>query len=248
MSPSGESSDAAIGWAAARGRLADARLCVLVSGGPDLIGFERLVAELFTAGVPMIQIRDKTLPDAALAERVAAARRLARRHDPAVAPLVIVNDRAALAAAGADGVHVGATDMPVPEARQLLGPADLVGRTAHTLDEAHDAVAAGADYLGVGPCFPSSTKSFAAQAPREFLRAAARLPLPVFAIGGITPERLGELGELGIGRVAVAGAITAAPHPPAAARRFLAALEACAAGTGHSEAQRKAVREDRPGV
>jgi len=208
---------------AIRARLAAARLCVLVSGGPDRTGFERLVAGLFAAGVPLIQIRDKSLPDAAVAERVAAACGLARRHNPAAPPLVIVNDRVAPAAA-ADGVHVGATDIPVADARRLLGTAALVGRTAHTMAEAEAALAAGADYLGVGPCFPSNTKSFAAQAPREFLAAAARLPVPVFAIGGITPERLPELAELGIRRVAVSAAITAAPDPPAAARRFLELL------------------------
>jgi len=216
----------------ARDRLADARLCVLVSGGSDLAGFERLVGCLFAAGVPLIQIRDKTLPDAALAERAAAARRLASGHDPAAPPLVIVNDRCVVAAAGADGLHVGATDLPVMAARRLLGPEALVGRTAHALHEARAAIAAGADYLGVGPCFPSTTKSFANRAPRDFLAAAARLPLPVFAIGGITPERLAELGRLGIRRVAVAAAITAAADPPAVARQFLTALEAPATGTG----------------
>jgi thiamine-phosphate pyrophosphorylase len=127
-------------------------------------------------------------------------------------------------AAAADGVHVGATDIPVAEARGLLGATALVGRTAHALAEAEAAVFAGADYLGVGPCFPSTTKAFTAHAPRDFLAAAARLPLPVFAIGGITPERLPELAELGIHRVAVAAAITAAVDPPAAARRFLELL------------------------
>jgi len=217
------SSDFPPGPPASRARLAEARLCVLVSGSPDPTDFERLVAGLFAAGVPLIQLRDKTLPDAVLAERVAIARQLARRHDPASPPLVIVNDRAPLAAA-ADGLHVGATDLPVAEARRLLGATALVGRTAHAVDEAEAAVAAGADYLGIGPCYPSTTKAFTAQAPRAFLAAAARLPVPVFAIGGITPERLAELGELGIHRVAVAAAITAAADPPAAARRFLEML------------------------
>jgi len=207
-----------------RARLAEARLCVLVSGGPDLAGFERRVAGLFAAGVPLIQIRDKMLPDDVLAERVASARKLARQHDPVAPPLVIVNDRVGVVAAAADGVHVGATDIPVAEARGLLGATALVGRTAHALAEAEAAVFAGADYLGVGPCFPSTTKAFTAHAPRDFLAAAARLPLPVFAIGGITPERLPELAELGIHRVAVAAAITAAVDPPAAARRFLELL------------------------
>jgi thiamine-phosphate pyrophosphorylase len=209
----------------ARDRLAAARLCVLVAGGPDAAGFERLVAGLFAAGVPMLQLRDKQLSDEALLDRCRRALALACRHAPAAPPLVIVNDRVEVAlAAAADGVHLGATDTPVAEARTRLGPSMLIGRTAHDIAEARAAVAAGADYLGVGPAFPSTTKSFASHAPREFLAAAARLPLPVFAIGGITVMRIAELVPSGIGRVAVAAAVTAAADPAAAARELLAAL------------------------
>ncbi len=209
----------------ARDRLVAARLCVLVAGGPDTAEFERLVARLFAAGVPMLQIRDKRLPDEALFDRCRRALDLAHRHAPEAPPLVIVNDRVEVAlAAAADGVHLGATDMPVAEARGRLGPTPLIGRTAHDGDAARAAVAAGADYLGVGPSFPSTTKSFASHAPREFLAAAAQLPLPVFAIGGITVARLGELVPLGIGRVAVAAAVTAAADPAAAARELLVSL------------------------
>ena len=137
-----------------RDRLAGISLCVLVEGGKTAAAFERLVTSLFTAGVGMLQIRDKLLPDAVLLDRVRMALTAARRHDPGAPPLVTVNDRVGLvAASGADGVHVGAGDVPVPEARRLLGADVLVGRTAHAFDEARLAVAAGADYLGVGPCF-----------------------------------------------------------------------------------------------
>jgi thiamine-phosphate pyrophosphorylase len=206
-------------------RLTEISLCVLVAGGPDAIAFERIVKRLFMAGVRMVQIRDKELSDDVLLQRVRSAVTLARRTAAKSRPLVIVNDRVHVAAAaGADGVHGGSGDMPVLEARHVLGSAAIIGRTAHSLDEAREAVASGADYLGVGPCFPSTTKSFALHASRDFLAAAATLPLPVFAIGGITVERFGELRSLGITRVAVAAAITAAPDPAAAARRFLEAM------------------------
>jgi len=206
-------------------RLVGITLCVLVEGGDDHDAFRRLVEGLFAAGVRMLQIRDKRLPDDALVERVRTAVAAAREIDPKSPPLVIVNDRVAIAATAlADGVHVGAGDMPVLEARQVLGDAVIIGRTAHTIDEARDAVTSGATYLGVGPCFPSTTKSFATHAPREFLRAAAAQPLPVFAIGGITIDRRAELRALGIRRVAVAAAVTAVADPEAAARRFLEAL------------------------
>ena len=115
--------------------------------------------------------------------------------------------------------------MPVAEARRLLGSDRIIGRTAHDLEEARGAVAAGADYLGVGPCYRSTTKTFARQAPRDFLRvAAAEIPLPIFAIGGIGADQLGELVSLGIGRVAVSAAVTTAASPGQAARMILARL------------------------
>ena len=209
-----------------RDRLATARLCVLVAGGADVGSFERLVGTLFAAGVPMLQLRDKHLPDDVLIDRCRLALALARRHAPTAPPLVIVNDRVDVAlAAAADGVHLGASDLPVADARRRLGPAALIGRTAHSLAEAEAAVAAGADYLGVGPCFPSATKAFAQHAPREFLAAAAALPVPVFAIGGIDGERIDELVGLGLTRIAVAAAVTSAAEPAMAVRALLAALD-----------------------
>lgn len=214
------------GCEAGRDRLHRARLCVLVAGGDEPAAFERLVADLFAAGVSMVQLRDKRLGDEALADRCRRALAAARRYDRSSPPLVILNDRVDLAAStGVDGVHLGATDMPVPEARRLLGPDRLIGRTTHDLAEAQDGLAAGADYLGAGPCYPSSTKTFVQHAPRAFLAAAASLPLPVFAIGGVTADRLADLSALGIDRVAVAAAVTAAADPVAAARTLLDAME-----------------------
>jgi thiamine-phosphate pyrophosphorylase len=205
--------------------LDDIALCVLVAGGTDAVAFGRLITSLCGVGVRMLQIRDKELSDDVLAARVEAAVAIARSMAPSRPPLVIVNDRVHVAAqAGADGVHVGASDMPVAEARRLLWKKAIVGRTAHSIEEARQAVADGADYLGVGPCFPSTTKSFAAHASRDFLAEAAKSPLPVFAIGGITVDRVGELRALGIRRVAVAAAITSAEDPAVSARNFVAAL------------------------
>jgi thiamine-phosphate pyrophosphorylase len=216
----------ALAAARSRDRLAGVSLCVLVDGRADLAAFDRLVTTLVEAGVRMLQIRDKTLATPALVERVERAVAIARRHAPVEPALVIVNDRVDVAAAvGAAGAHVGADDLPTPLVRRVLGPQPLVGRTAHSVPEARAAVAAGADYLGIGPCFPSSTKSFGGFAPQEFLRTVAgEISLPSFAIGGITLGRLDELGALGITRVAVASAVTGAPDPAAAAAAFIARL------------------------
>lgn len=209
-----------------RGSLEAARLCVLLDGGADRDAFGRLVHGLFAVGVPMIQLRDKRLGGASLADRAALAVSIARGFARPAAPLVIVNDRPDVAvAAGADGVHVGAEDLPVALARRVIGPDRLVGRTAHGIDEARAALHAGADMLGVGPCFPSATKAFDHAAPRAFLAdVAGTILLPAFAIGGVTVERLAELAALGLGRVAVGGAITGATDPPSMAARFLERL------------------------
>jgi thiamine-phosphate pyrophosphorylase len=216
----------------ARDRLAGVNVCVLVEGGDDAAAFTRLVESLVEAGVRMLQIRDKRLDSPALVDRVRRALVVARRRPPEEQVLVIVNDRIDVAAAvGAAGGHVGAADLPVPLARRVLGPDAVLGRTAHDVAEARAAAAAGADYLGVGPCFASATKAFEAFAPPEFLRTvAAEISLPTFAIGGVTLERLDALAALGIRRVAVAAAVTAAADPAAAARAFIERLAAPRAG------------------
>jgi thiamine-phosphate pyrophosphorylase len=210
----------------ARDRLAGVNLCVLVDGCADGVAFSRLVESLVEAGVRMLQIRDKRLAAPALVDRAGRALAIARRRPPEEAVFVIVNDRADVAAAvGAAGAHVGADDLPVPLARRVLGPDALLGRTAHDVAEAREAAAAGADFLGIGPCFPSATKTFAEFAPPAFLRTVAtEIALPAFAIGGITLERLDDLAALGIRRVAVASAVTAASDPAAAARAFIERL------------------------
>ena len=207
-------------------RLADVSLCVLVDGGHDTAAFARLVASLVEAGVRMFQIRDKSLPLVVLAERVRTALAIVRCGGELGRPIVVVNDRVDVAAAlTADGAHVGADDLPVPLTRRVIGPERLVGRTAHSVAEARAAVIDGADYLGIGPCFASPTKSFAEHAPPEFLRTVCgEVSLPTFAIGGITAERLESLVSLGVKRVAVASAVTRAADPPRAARELMEAL------------------------
>ena len=221
----------AIAAARSRDRLSGVNLCVLVDGCDNLAAFDRLVETLVEAGVRMLQIRDKGLSVPSLAVRVAHALAITKRHaapaQTTVKPtIVIVNDRADVAAAvGVDGVHTGADDLPTRLVRRVIGPQPLVGRTAHDLAEAHAAAADGADYLGIGPCFSSSTKSFAGYASETFLQAVVReISLPAFAIGGITLDRLDALAALGITRVAVASAVTSAADPAAAAAAIIARL------------------------
>ena len=120
--------------------------------------------------------------------RARLLRELTREQDV----LCIVNDRADLAAmVDADGVHLGQDDMPLPDARKVVGCRALIGVSTHSLEQARQAVLEGASYLGCGPTFPSATKSFGEFPGLEFLRQVQReIRLPAFAIGGIGPDNV----------------------------------------------------------
>lgn len=208
--------------AGSRLRLEKSQLYVLVDGGPTLEAFASLVRELVTAGVQVIQLRDKRLADRELIQRARCARALTR--DSRV--LFVMNDRPDLAAlADADGVHVGQEELTVKDARAVVGPNRLVGVSTHNLDQARQAVSDGANYVGCGPTYPSGTKEFKAFSGLDFLTEVHReISLPAFAIGGITLDNLQPVLDTGFTRVAVSGAIAGAPDPGAQAKRFLARL------------------------
>ncbi len=205
-------------------RLAGVRLYVLVNGGPSVDAFRRLIERLISAGVSMIQLREKRLADRELLVRARLLSELTREGGT----LLVINDRPDLAVlAGADGVHVGQDELTVKDARRILGPRGLVGVSTHSLAQARAAVLDGASYIGVGPTFPSGSKQFAEFPGTELLRqVAAELRLPAFAIGGITRQNLPEVLASGFTRVAVAGDIVGVNDPGAAARAFAKALGA----------------------
>lgn len=179
-----------------------------------------VAAAAVAGGARVIQLRDKRK---GTAELVGLARRLLSVTRPAGA-LLIVNDRVDVAmAAGADGVHLGVADLPVRDARRLLGPLPLIGFSPETDAQALEAAEAGADYLGVGPLFATSTKGDAGP-PVGALRVArlrAHCELPVVGIGGITAERVGDVLAAGATGVAVASAVAAAPNMVAATRELV---------------------------
>jgi thiamine-phosphate pyrophosphorylase len=205
-------------------RLADANLYVLIDGGSSPDAFGELVASLTDARVSIIQLRDKQLADRELVTRARLLTQLTR----GTATLSVVNDRADLALlADADGVHVGQDEISVKDARRILGPRRLVGVSTHSIEQARAAVMAGASYIGVGPTFPSTTKTFTHFSGLELLRSVhAEIRLPAFAIGGITTENLPRVLETGMTKVAVGAAVAAAANPRIAARQFVAALHA----------------------
>ena len=170
----------------------------------------------------MIQLRDKHLGDRELLARA----RLLRATTRETGTLCVINDRPDLAAlAAADGVHVGQLDASVKDARRILGPEALVGVSTHSIEQARQAVLDGANYIGVGPTFPSCTKAFEQFPGVELLRAvAAEIRLPAFAIGGICRENLAEVLAAGFTRVAVGAAVTSADDPARAVRELLAGM------------------------
>ncbi|MBS0203455.1 MAG: thiamine phosphate synthase [Planctomycetes bacterium] len=196
-------------------RFHDRNLYLLVTGTSCLHGLETTVHAAIAAGVRIIQLREKQLADRALLEQ---ARRL-RDWTATADVLLIINDRPDIAVlAEADGVHVGQDELTVRDARQIVGPDRLIGVSTHTIDQARQAVLDGADYLGVGPTFPSGTKSFDHFAGLDFVRqVAAEITLPWFAIGGIDVTNVDSVIQAGGTRVAVSSAVCSAADPSQAA-------------------------------
>jgi thiamine-phosphate pyrophosphorylase len=213
--------------AALRERISSAKLYVLLDGRDSEAAFTKLAHELIEAGVDVLQLRDKQFDDRTLLARARLLREathIANRSGRYA--LFIMNDRPDLALlAEADGVHLGQEELTVAEARRILGPTPLIGISTHDIDQARAAVADGADYLGLGPTFPSTTKQFDTFPGVAFLReAAAEIKIPTFAIGGITPDNIAEVRAAGIHRVAMSGAILNAAELPIVVEKSKAAL------------------------
>jgi thiamine-phosphate pyrophosphorylase len=182
-----------------------------------------LLEELFAAGVRWVMVREKDLPETELAALVEEVMRRARAWGAAV----VVNGHAGVAAAcGADGVHLP-QGFSVAEARRLVGPDRWVGVSAHNLEEAQRA-AAGADYITLSPIFtPVSKPDYGPPLGLEALRQVARaVPIPVIALGGITPANARSCLEAGAAGIAVLGGLMEATDPQEAARAYFQAFQA----------------------
>ena len=206
----------------ARDRLRDAQLYVLVTQSLCKASLVGTVKEAILGGAQVIQLREKEMDDAALLAVARDLRQMTRAHGV----LLIINDRPDIARLSeADGVHLGQEDLAIHDARRIVGPDMLVGVSTHGLEQLRKAILQGADYVGVGPTFPSATKSFDAFAGLAFVREAfVETTLPAFAIGGIHLGNIAEVVAAGARRVAVSHAICAADDPRQAAARLRAAL------------------------
>jgi thiamine-phosphate pyrophosphorylase len=196
-----------------RAILQEARLYLLITAQTDDDAFRRMVVEYRDGGADVLQLRDKNLSDAMLLQRALTLVELTRESRT----LSIINDRPDIAIlAGADGVHLGQEDLPAAHVRRLVGNQVLIGVSTHSVAQAVEAVELGADYIGVGPTFPSRTKQFTEFTGLPLLReVASRVSVPAFAIGGIDRHNLAQVVATGIRRIAVSAAVqTAADLPP----------------------------------
>jgi thiamine-phosphate pyrophosphorylase len=182
--------------------------------GPESMG--PMLEKMIAGGVDIVQLRAKELPPDRIGE---LARELHPLSKAAGVPFII-NDHPALAGGtGVEGVHVGVDDMTVAEARGLAGQGCWVGKSSHSLDQAHEGVEQGADYLGFGPLFATPTKPDYVPIGTRGIRAVYdQIRVPVFCIGGIKQENLASVIASGAQRVVVVSGILLAADPAAYAR------------------------------
>ena len=206
-------------------RLVLPRLYVILDAALLTIPEGDCTRQLVDAGVRLLQYRNKAASSRELLEST-------KRLSAALAPrgvTLIVNDRADVAAlVGASGVHVGQEDLDVEEARAVVGRDKLVGISTHNREQFEQAAATSADYIAVGPIFPTSTKANPDPVVgMEFIRKVRPLTdKPIVAIGGITREHAAEVVRAGADSVAVISDILYAPDPGARALEFIKILEA----------------------
>jgi thiamine-phosphate pyrophosphorylase len=194
------------------------RLCVLITESACKRPWFQVAQASIAGGADCLQLREKNIDGSEFLQRAKQLVALCCQHDV----ISIINDRPDIAyLSGADGVHLGQEDLPATEARKIVGREKIVGVSTHRIEQAHQAVLDGADYIGVGPVFRSSTK------PREILpglgyakEIAEKIRIPAVAIAGITSENVDEVLSTGLRRVAVTAAVSGCDDVQAAAERI----------------------------
>lgn len=185
---------------------------------------EQQVEAALQGGATCVQLREKQLDREQFIRLGQSMCDLCRRYG---VPLIINDDLEVALACGADGVHVGQDDLPVAEVRRRVGDRMIVGVSVHNPEEARRAYEGGADYLGAGAVFGSTTKTNVKPLSHETLRAICdAVPIPVVAIGGISRTNLPQLAGTGVAGVAVVSGIFAAADITAACRELRALSDA----------------------
>ena len=184
---------------------------------------ESVLRELLQGGVKMIQLRAKAMSSRDFFQLAQRARELTAPYDCKL----IVNDRIDIAlGSAADGVHLGQEDLPLQVGRKLLGDR-LIGISTHSLEQANEAEANGADYIGFGPLFGTATKNtgYTARGLEMLARIRAAVALPIVAIGGITEANIRDVWQAGADSAAIISDILKAEEVAAKVRAILAAAE-----------------------
>ncbi len=183
-----------------------------------------VMEEAILGGADMIQLRDKKCTKRAILDKAKSLRELTRRYG---VPF-IVNDHIDIAlAVDADGVHLGQDDLPIAEARRIVGPDKIIGISTHRIEEAREAEREGADYIGVGPVFPTTSKEDAvAPVSTSYVReVAAEIRIPFVAIGGIKLHNVMEVLQAGATRICAISEIVGSRDVTGTCRAFVAAIE-----------------------
>ena len=203
-------------------RFAEVKLYVLVSSRQCTGSLRELVRGVIAGGADVVQLREKPTTDKQLLAMAAQVRDMT----DGTGRLFIVNDRPDIAAiVGADGVHLGQDDLPIAEARRLLRPGAIVGRSAHSIAQVNAAVNEGADYIAVGPIFETTTKDAGPAVGADLLKEAVEIcPLPIVAVGGINADNIAQIKASGGTCVAVSSAVCSADNPQAATRTLAEAM------------------------
>lgn len=185
--------------------------------------FLKALEEAIEGGVSFVQIREKNKTTAEYINLVSKALEITRKHG---VPLIVDDRVDVVLATGADGVHVGREDMPVETARKILGKDKIVGATTKTVEQALAAYKAGADYLGVGAIYPTTTKVKTILTSTETLNDICNaVPIPANAIGGLNKDNLGVLKGIPIAGICVVSAIMKSESPKEAAQGLIKAIE-----------------------
>ena len=168
------------------------------------------IEDALKGGVTIVQLREKNLDDDAFVKEAIEVKKLCHRYN---VPLIINDNVSVALKSGADGVHVGVEDTPVSEIRKIVPKDFIIGATCKTVEQAKIAENSGADYMGVGAVFPSSTKENALRITTEQLKEiCSSVSIPAVAIGGITAENVMEIKGEGIAGIAVVSAIFSAEN------------------------------------
>lgn len=185
--------------------------------------FLKALEEAIEGGVTFVQIREKNKTTAEYINLVSKALEITRKHG---VPLIVDDRVDVVLATGADGVHVGREDMPVETARKILGKEKIVGATTKTVEQALVAYKAGADYLGVGAIYPTTTKVKTVLTSTDTLNDICNaVPIPANAIGGLNKDNLGVLKGIPIAGICVVSAIMKSESPKEAAQGLIKAID-----------------------